>query len=385
MNIAIDTLDEKSATTLELFFDLVFVFAITQVVFLVVNDLTWSGLLDATIILGVLWWGWTNWTWVTNMVSLEPRVRQMVVLLAMMGVFIMAHAVPTSFSGDGLWLAVPYVLVTGLSSTLILLDTRTSERSFEGIAVYVPIILLGGGLLIAGAIIEQAQQELWLAALFINIVAAALGSRTVYQVDAKHFAERHGLIMIIALGEAIIAVGATLADQLPSSEIATHLAIGLALAMTLYWAYFDRAQAIWENALRKADPLATGKFARDVYTFTHFPMIVGIVLSAVALEEAFLHPSEPLDDFVRIVFVLGLASFLLGIAAAAFRAGGGGGVVLWERIIAVAAIAAVIFGAPKLTAQTTVISVTFVLITGMVLEYVRIRRRFANTESVAVQ
>ena len=122
MNIAIDTLDEKSATTLELFFDLVFVFAITQVVFLVVNDLTWSGLLDATIILGVLWWGWTNWTWVTNMVSLEPRVRQMVVLLAMMGVFIMAHAVPTSFSGDGLWLAVPYVLVTGLSSTLILLD-----------------------------------------------------------------------------------------------------------------------------------------------------------------------------------------------------------------------------------------------------------------------
>ena len=382
MNIAIDTLDEKSATTLELFFDLVFVFAITQVVFLVVNDLTWSGLLDATIILGVLWWGWTNWTWVTNMVSLEPRVRQMVVLLAMMGVFIMAQAVPSSFGGNGLWLAVPYVLVTGLSSTLILLDTRTSERSFEGIAVYVPIILLGGGLLIAGAIIEQAQQELWLAALFINIVAAALGSRTVYQVDAKHFAERHGLIMIIALGEAIIAVGATLADQLPSSEIAIHLAIGLALAMTLYWAYFDRAQAIWENALRKADALATGKFARAVYTFTHFPMIVGIVLSAVALEEAFLHPSEPLDDFVRIVFVLGLASFLLGIAAAAFRAGG---VVLWERIIAVAAIAVVIFGAPKLTAQTTVISVTFVLITGMVLEYLRIRRRFANTESVAVQ
>ena len=126
--------------------------------------------------------------------------------------------------------------------TLILLDTRTSKRSFEGIAVYVPIILLGGGLLIAGAIIEQAQQELWLAALFINIVAAALGSRTVYQVDAKHFAKRHGLIMIIALGEAIIAVGATLADQLPSSEIATHLAIGLALAMTLYWAYFDRAK-----------------------------------------------------------------------------------------------------------------------------------------------
>ena len=382
MNIAIDTLDEKSATTLELFFDLVFVFAITQVVSLVVNDLTWSGLLDATIILGILWWGWTNWTWVTNMVSLEPRVRQMVVLLAMMGIFIMAHAVPSSFGGNGLWLAVPYVLVTGLSSTLILLDTRTSDRSFEGLVVYVPIILLGGGLLIAGAVIDQVQQELWLAALFINIVAAALGSRTVYQVDAKHFAERHGLIMIIALGEAIIAVGATLADQLPSSEIATHLAIGLALAMTLYWAYFDRAQAIWENALRKADALATGKFARDVYTFTHFPMIVGIVLSAVALEEAFLHPSEPLDDFVRIVFVLGIASFLLGIAAAAFRAGG---IVLWERIIAVAAIAAVIFGAPKLTAQTTVISVTFVLITGMVLEYLRIRRRLANTESVAAQ
>ena len=152
--------------------------------------------------------------------------------------------------------------------------------------------------------------------------------------------------------------------------------------MTLYWAYFDRAQAIWEDALRKADALATGNFARDVYTFTHFPMIVGIVLSAVALEEAFLHPSEPLDDFVRTVLVLGLGSFLLAIAAAAFRARR---VVLWERIIAVAAIAAVIFGAPELTAQTTVVSVTFVLIAGMVLEYLRLRRRVVDTESVAAQ
>lgn len=381
MNASIEPLEEKSATTLELFFDLVFVFAITQVVSLVVNDLTMGGLYNATIILGILWWGWTNWTWVTNMVSLEPRIRRVTVLAAMLGVFIMAQAVPTSFSGDGLWVAIPYLLVSALSSALVLLDTQTSRENAEGLAVYVPIMLLGGGLLIAGAVFDGFQQELWLASLVVNIIAATLGGRNDFKIDAKHFAERHGLIMIIALGEAVIAVGATLANRPPSSELAIDLATGLALAMTMYWAYFDRAQEVWESALRSADVHETGNVARDVYTFTHFPMIVGIVLSAVALEEAFLHPDEPLESFVKTVFVIGLAAFLLSIAAAAFRAYR---VVLWERLLAVVGVIIVVYGAINLAARVAVIAVTAVLVTSMVVEYARMSRHMQSAEDAEV-
>ena len=363
-------LEEKSATTLELFFDLVFVFAITQVVSLVVHDLTWTGLFHATVILGILWWGWTNWTWVTNLVSLEPRMRKMVVLAAMLGVFIMAHAVPTSFEGDGLWLAVPYVLVSALSSTLMFLDARTSGADLAGFTRYAPLMLVGGVLLVAGAFFEETQQWTWLASLGVTMLAAALGGNSDWTIDAKHFAERHGLIMIIALGEAIIAVGATLAGQAPSSEIAVYLAIGLAFAMTLYWAYFDRAQGIWEHALRLADARATGKFARDVYSLTHFPMIIGIVLSAVALETAFHDPNHALEPFVGMIFVIGIASFLLGIAAAAYRANR---IILWERVITVGIIAAVVLGPVDMTARTTVIVVTALLVASMVTEYIRYR------------
>ncbi len=142
-------MEEKSATTLELFFDLVFVFAITQVVGFIVHDPTWPGLLRAATLLGILWWGWTGWAWATNLVSLEPRFRRVVVLVAMVGLFVLAHAVPTSFNGDALWLAVPYVAVTLLSSVLALLNARATDTNLEGLAVYVPLALLGGGLLLS--------------------------------------------------------------------------------------------------------------------------------------------------------------------------------------------------------------------------------------------
>jgi low temperature requirement protein LtrA len=364
-------MEEKSATTLELFFDLVFVFAITQVVGFIVHDPTWPSLLRAATLLGILWWGWTNWAWTTNLVSLEPRLRRIIVLLAMIGLFVMAHAVPTSFNGNALWLAVPYLLVTLLSSTLALLNARATGTNLEGLSRYVPFALLGGGLLIAGAILESAQQWLWLASLAVNVIGAALGAGAVNAVNAKHFAERHGLILIIALGEAIIAVGATLAGKPPSWQLAAHLTIGLTFAITLYWAYFDRAQYAWEHGLRLASSGSAGRYARDVYTFTHFPMIVGIVFSAVALEEAFAHPDEPFEPFIAGVFVIGVGTYLIGIAIAALRSAR---FLLAERVIAVAVIAAVVLGASDLAAQTTVILTTLILVSTMIIEQIRFRR-----------
>ena len=252
--------DEKSATTLELFFDLVFVFAITQVVSLLANDLTWNGLFHATILLGILWWGWTNWTLVTNMVSLGPRSRRIVLLAGMVSTFIMAYAVPEAFEGDGLWVAVPYIVTTILGTGYMFMDREMFATNMSGLLRYTPLNFLGAVLLIVGTNFGDAQQWFWLGALTVNVLAAELGESQVWAVDAKHFAERHGLIMIIALGEAIIAVGASL-DAPSSWELAGYLMTGIGFAIILYWAYFDRAQDIWEDGLRKASPSETGTYA----------------------------------------------------------------------------------------------------------------------------
>ena len=238
------------------------------------------------------------------------------------------------------------------------------------------LALASGTLLILGALFEGSQQWFWLGALLVNITAATVGAREEWSVDAKHFAERHGLIMIIALGEAIIVVGTQLSGAAPGREIASYLVIGLALAMTLYWAYFDRAQEIWEHGLRRAGPDTTGRYARDVYSFTHFPMIVGIVLSAVTLEEAFLHPNEPLEAFVGALFSIGIASFVLGVAFASYRAAG---VIKWERVFAAATAVAVIVGLTDLAGPTAVALVTLVLVAAMLIEHTRHRTTGATT------
>lgn len=356
-----------------------FVFAITQVVSLIVHDLTWDGLFEAAIILGILWWGWTNWTWVTNLVSLEPRQRRLIVLAGMIGVFIMAHAVPTAFEGSGMWVAVPYILMSTLSTVLMWDGIRVSRDNTEGFWRYTPLALASGAFLVAGALIDDLQVWFWLGALLINVTAATLGAGSEWMIDAKHFAERHGLIMIIALGEAIIVVGSSLSGEVPSAEIAQYLVVGLALAMTLYWAYFDRAQEIWEGALRRASSGTTGLMARDVYSFTHFPMIVGIVFSAVALEEAFLHPDDPLETMARWALVIGVGSFLGGVVYATYRSIE---IFLMGLVLGVPAVTLVTFAATTLAGPTTVVVVTGLLLASMIVEYARHPSKRRHSESV---
>ena len=180
------------------------------------------------------------------------------------------------------------------------------------------------------------------------------------------------------MGEAIIAVGVTLRDFEPSFTTASYLIGGIAFAMVLYWSYFDRALKIWERSLARQTLKTAGRFAVDVYTFTHFALIIGIVFSAVAMEEVFLHPNDPLEPFVAGLLTLAIACFFGGIAAAAMRANR---VFLYERLIAIAASAAVLFGLTTISAKSAVLLVTAIIAIPMVFEHFRFRHVFREVEA----
>jgi low temperature requirement protein LtrA len=371
--LSIDELEEKAAHPLELFFDLVYVFAITQVVSLIAHDLHLSGILRGALLLGLLWWGWVTWTWTLNAVDLEPRLYRIVVMIAMFGVFFMAYSVPTAFEGDAMWLAVGYLVMRLLSMVVMLHGTRDDPVEQKAILVYLPIAMFAPVLVVIGAAVGgEALQWVWLGALVVEVGSTLIAGRQDWHVDPAHFAERHGLIMIIALGEAIIAVGIALGRVDVTAPVpATALLVGLFVACAMWWAYFDRLQGVWEGALRLADDHHAGRLARDVYSLLHYPMIVGIVFIAVAMEEAFLHPDERIEQVVGTLFVVGLGLYLLAMAVATWRCWR---TYLYERVICVALIALIVV-ALDVDAQRTVLYSTLVLLASLCAEYWRFRAR----------
>ncbi|MGI9605494.1 MAG: low temperature requirement protein A [Acidimicrobiales bacterium] len=375
-----EELDEKAAHPLELFFDLVFVFAFTQVVSLVVHDLQLSGVLHGALVLGLLWWGWGTWTWATNVVDLEPRLVRVAMLASMLGVFVMGFAVPTAFEGDGMWVAAGYVWVRLISAIVMFTGTRDDPVEQEALRTYMPFSFVAPVIMVIGAAVGgESLQWWWLTGLLVELAAAVFAGRADWHIDAAHFAERHGLIMIIALGEAIIAVGVALTDAelVLDTALATQLGVGLAGACALWWAYFDRLQGVWEHALRTADEHQTGHLARDVYSMLHYPMIVGIVFYAIALEEAFLHPDDPLDSVVAALLVSAFALYLIAMAVATWRCWR---TYLYERVIGVAAIAALVWLWDG-SAKNVVFVSTMVIIVSLSFEYWRFRDRIRGTIS----
>jgi low temperature requirement protein LtrA len=259
-----------------------------------------------------------------------------------------------------------------MAAVLMFAGVRHDPAQLRAFWTYMPISFMGPVAIIIGAWQQDDQAWWWLAGLVLELAAAGVAGRADWRVDAAHFAERHGLILIIALGEAIIAVGATLVDTPPSADLAVLLGVGLAGACALWWAYFDRLQDGLEHALRAADEHETGHLARDVYSIGHYPMIVGIVFYAVALEEAFHDPTHPMEPVVARLFVAALALYLLSMAAVTYRAYR---TVLYERLVFVGVVAALVFGWREGSAKTVIVLSTALLLITMTIEYVRFRRR----------
>jgi low temperature requirement protein LtrA len=321
-NLNIISPEDQRATFIELFFDLVFVFSVTQIVGLFHEGVTWGVVGQAVLGFWLVWWAWTQFTWALNAADTTHPWVEMGTLAATAVAFFMAVALPDAFHGRELWFAVPYVLVRviGLGLYTWVASANPSQRT----AVRIFTLFSLGGLIavLAGGIIGGTWQYwLWGLAIILDIVAAAVGGQAEgWNLHPEHFAERHGLFVIIALGETLIVAAGGVTGITWTGELVAVAVLSVAVTCALWWSYFTRAKPILDHALESRHGSEQSMQARDVYSLIHFPMLCGIIAYAVAIEEAIAHPHEPLLTGGRIALAVGLVLFIGGMGIAIWRA-----------------------------------------------------------------
>lgn len=302
---------EERVTPLELFFDLIFVFAITQVTGLVVADPTWAGLAKGLLVLGVLWWAWTAYAWLTNTVNPEEGGVRLAMFGAMGAMLIASLAVPDVFGDDAFLFACAYGLVRIAHLVLYGVAGRGDRDLLDAVARLAAGTVVGVSLLfVAAALDGKLQVTVWAVALVVDLLGAYVGGGRGWRLSPGHFAERHGLIVIIALGESIVALGLGATTDLGLGVIAAAL-LGLSVAAALWWAYFDVVAIVAERRLREATGFAQLTMARDSYSYLHLPMVAGIVLFAVGVKKTLGDVGEPLKLVPAVTLCGGVALYLL--------------------------------------------------------------------------
>jgi low temperature requirement protein LtrA len=307
---------EERVTPLELFFDLVFVLAITQCSALMAEQGTWAGLGTGLVILGVIWWGWVGYSWLTSVIDPEEGGVRLAMFAAMAGFLVVALCVPDAFGDLGLTFAVAYGAVRAAHIALFVLASRQDgnlRHSVVGLGISTAV---GVGLLATASQLDgSAQGALWAMALALDMGGPLVIDPSGWRLEPAHFAERHGLIVIIALGESIIALGAVAGHDVDTSRLVAAV-VGLGLSVALWWLYFDVISYVASRVLvETAGGRARNTLARDAYSYLHFPLIAGIVLVAVGLHEVLAHPDEALQAEAATALYGGTALYLLGHAA----------------------------------------------------------------------
>jgi len=302
---------EERVTPLELFFDLIFVFAITQVTGLIVADPTWAGLARGLVVLAVLWWAWTAYAWLTNTINPEEGEVRLVMFAAMGAMLIASLAVPDVFGDDALLFACAYAFVR-IAHLVLYTVAGWGDRDLLGavarlgVGTSIGVVLL----FVAAALDGPAQLTVWAAALVIDLLGAYIGGGKGWRLAPGHFAERHALIVIIALGESIVALGLGASRVLDAGVIAASL-LGLAIAGALWWLYFDVVAIVAERKLREATGTAQLTMARDSYSYLHLPMVAGIILFAVGAKKTLGDVGEPLKLIPAVALCGGIALYLV--------------------------------------------------------------------------
>jgi low temperature requirement protein LtrA len=307
----------QTVTFVELFFDLVFVFAITQLTLLTAHDLTPGGILRSILLGWLIWWAWTQFTWTLNPADTTHPIVRVVTLAATAVALVMAASVQRAFADDALWFAVPYLVVRVLGLGLqILVDLERVGVSHAGVARWAGLSAVGLILVLVGAIVDPALRPwIWLLAIFADVVAAALAGRnTIWDLNAAHLSERHGLFVIIAIGESLIIAGTAVANDERSTALAAAAAAAILVACLLWWTYFGWLKDALEHRYAAAPPERMGPLARDAFSLAHFPLIGGIVGFAVALEEIGAHPTDPAPVAVLASLGIGVALFVASSA-----------------------------------------------------------------------
>jgi low temperature requirement protein LtrA len=311
---------DERVTPLELFFDLVFVLAITQCTALMSHHPTWSGLAQGLLVLGVLWWAWVGYAWLTSVIDPEAGAVRLVLFAAMAALLIAALCVPHAFGSLGLAFALALGFFRVAHIALFMLaspDDDALRHSVLGLAAStaVAVVLLAAASLFDGL----AQGALWLLALLLDMGLPYIFGTDGWKLVPGHFAERHGLIVIIALGESIVAIGVGAAGALDFG-IGTVAVLGVALAAAMWWIYFDVVALISARRLGEAEPgRVQNALARDSYSYIHLALVAGIVLVAFGLKTSIAHTGDHLHAVPAFSLLGGVACYLLGLVAFRYR------------------------------------------------------------------
>ncbi|MGH8775841.1 MAG: low temperature requirement protein A [Jiangellaceae bacterium] len=363
---------EQRATYFELFFDLVYVFAITQLTHHLLEHLTWAGAAQTAFLLLAVYWAWNYTTWMTNWFDPETVPVRLVLAFVMLASLLMAVAIPAAFEDDGLLFAASYVaLQVGRNAFVVAVTPRGEfNRNFWQILAW---SVLSVPLWVGGAFAADATRWIiWLVALALDLVAPMarfwLPGRggtpmSQWQIDGGHFAERFQLFIIIALGESIVLTGVTASGTGLTPPVLIALGFAFVGSAALWWLYFGH---VADSAVRRISTTTTdrvGRIGRDAYTYLHIPIIAGIILTAVGDELVIAHPTEQLHVAGALVALGGPALYLIGLIAFGACIGGAR---RWPRAVGVLVLlAAIPFAADA--RGLLVVGLTTALLTALVV------------------
>jgi len=311
---------EHPVTPLELYFDLVFVFAFTQVTTVLSNNPTWSGLGHGLLILTALWWAWAAYAWLTN--TVDPGVGAVwgALLVAMAAMFVAALAVPDAFGRHGVAFGVAFLIVTVMHLTLYALAARGDRDLLTAILRIAPWPLTGAALILAAGFVDgEAKALLWLAAIVIGFFGPLLTGVSGWRVQPAHFVERHGLIVIIAIGESLVAIGLGERRVGLTTGVTVAAVLGFVVATSFWLAYFDFFPIRGQQLLSDRTGVQRTALARDIYTYLHLPMVTGIVLFAFSMKTTLAHVGDELDAIPALGLCGGPALYLLAYVALRVR------------------------------------------------------------------
>jgi len=318
------TQTDQPVSFAELFFDLVFVYAITQVVQLMHSGFDGLHVLRAVLVFWLVWWGWTQYSWALNAANTHNRAIQISILVATAIAFFMAVSVPLAFDESAIWFSLAYVLVRGIGLYIYLWVTWPDPGMRRAVKSFAALSVLGLCSAIAGGMIGGIwQYVLWLLTILLDMLAAGIGGNNdAWNLHPRHFSERHGLFVIIALGETLIIAASAATEEFSDAYLLLVTSLCVAMTCCLWWIYFYRAKEKLEHAMESKTGAEQSKLGRDVYSLLHFPLICGLIIYAYAIEESITHPHVEMHIAARTALAVGLFIYSTGLVLTQWRATG---------------------------------------------------------------
>ncbi|WP_406815770.1 low temperature requirement protein A [Mycobacterium sp. M23085] len=342
--------EDRTVGTLELFFDLVYVYAMSEVTTLMLANVSWTGFGQGALALAAIWWAWENYAWLTNTFEHADPTARILIYFAMAAMLIAATALPNAFGKMALVFATAYVFVRLLHVVLLVRATRGDEELRTPTLQLVPYLLFGSGLIVVGAFMTSPSRELlWLVSATVDLSGPLIAGRAGWRVSPRYFVERHGLIVIIALGESIVRAGGGAKDSIGRPLTAVAVLTAVLIAAGMWWTYFEPSP-LAAARLRRLSPARRARHARDAYSYLHLVLVTGIVFFALGVYEAVGHPDERMAPLPGVALSGGVALFYLGDVAYRWRDHRR---IMVDRLVAGGVMAATVPLTVRLPALTT--------------------------------